>query len=72
MELEDYLAKLDKLQEDGAFAFIKWDGERRSNRKTVLIEKPGTDYLFRRDTDNLLETLREGVEDYNAYFSQGT
>jgi len=69
MELEELLSKLDQIQEDGAFAFVKWDGERSINKKTVLIEKPGTDFLFRRDTDDLVNTIKDGVSEYNVYFS---
>lgn len=52
--------------------FIKWDGERDSNRKTVLIEKPGTEYLFRKDTDDIEAVLAEGIADYDAYFHTST
>ena len=68
MDINKYILELDRLQEDGALIFIKWDGERNSNRKTVLIEKPGIDYLFRRDTDNLTETIKDGIADYDAIF----
>ncbi len=71
MELELYLRELDRLQEEGAFVFIKWDGERTENSKTVLIERPGTDYRFRRDTDDLLGAIKAGVADYDETFNKG-
>lgn len=68
MNLEESLHEIDRLQDDGALVFIKWDGERERNKKTVLIEKPGTDYLLRRDTDDLISTIRDGVSDYDSVF----
>ncbi|KZN39308.1 hypothetical protein N480_00335 [Pseudoalteromonas luteoviolacea S2607] len=68
MELENLLSKLEQIQDDGAFVFIKWDGERSQKKKTVLIEKPGADFFFRRDTDDLFSTIRDGINEYNAFF----
>ncbi|WDE01485.1 hypothetical protein [Thalassomonas actiniarum] len=70
MELQKYIDELDRIQMEGAFVFIKWDGEREKNRKTVLIEKPDSNFLFRRDTDDLVTTLKEGIAEYDAAFSK--
>ena len=68
MDLNRYLPELERLETDGAIILLKWDGERKHQKKTVVISKPGTEYLFRRDTDDLEESIKEGVADYDKQF----
>lgn len=68
MDLNKFLPELSRLETDGATVLLKWDGERESLKRTLVIEKPGTDYLFRRETDDLEKAIMEGISDYDEHF----
>ena len=68
MSLDSLLPELSRLEDDGACVLLKWDGERETLKRTLLIQKPGTDYMFRRDTDDLEKAIEDGIADYDDYF----
>jgi hypothetical protein len=70
MDLNALLPSLDRLEEAGAVILLKWDGGRKENRKTIVISKPGTDYLCRLDTDDLEVAIRKAVADYDETFGK--
>lgn len=65
MNLNELLPELERLEKDGAVVLLKWDGERTQKKKSVVILKPGTDYQFRMDTDDLVAAIRRGIADYD-------
>ena len=68
MSLDKYIAELEKMEAHGAVVFLKWDGERTENRRTVVVTRHNSDYVFRRDTDDLAATLRDAIEEYWSVF----
>lgn len=70
MDLNAMLPSLDRLEEAGAVILLKWDGLRKENRKTIVISKPGTDYQFRLDTDDLEMAIGKAVADYDEKFGK--
>ena len=68
MSLDILIADVEELEEDGAIILLKWDGERDSHKRPVIVQKPGSDYSFRRDTDDLAETLKAAIADYRLAF----
>ena len=69
MDLNQYLSVLEILEKDGAVVILKWDGERSRNKKTIVVSKPGTDYHFRADTDELESAIESAVLDYHNSFN---
>jgi hypothetical protein len=69
MSLDTVLPDIERVVEDGGLVLLKWDGERSSRRVTVIVEKPGTDFIFRKDTDDLESTVVEGIAIYWQVFS---
>ncbi|MGZ3159614.1 MAG: hypothetical protein ACXU7H_11050 [Burkholderiaceae bacterium] len=70
MNLNEFLPSLNRLENDGAVIILKWDGARASDKKTVVISKPATDYIFRIDTDDLETAIKQGIEDYDKRFQK--
>jgi len=64
MSLDAILPDIEQVRADGGFVFLKWDGERTSHRITVIVENPGTEFIFRKDTDDLVATVVEGIAMY--------
>jgi hypothetical protein len=58
------------LQAEGAVVLVKWDGERKAKRCTVVVSRQDTDYVFRHDSDNISASLRFAIEDYRAKHEQ--
>jgi len=67
MDLNQFLPDLERLEADGAIVLLKWDGKRKKLKKTVMISKPAMEYLFRRDTDDLENTILEAIADYDEH-----
>lgn len=70
MDLNKYLPELEQLEEKGAVILLKWDGERDSDKRTIVILKPGTEYQFHQDTDDLAKALEEGISDFYKHFPE--
>ena len=70
MSIDRWLSEIEAIEADGAIVLIrvmlKWDGERQKNRRTVVITRSDTDYVYRRDTDDLAQTLQEAIADYRG------
>jgi hypothetical protein len=64
--LGEYAEEIEKMRDDGAFIIIKWDGERTKLRQTVAVTRVDTDYVWRKDCDDLASTLREAIRDYKS------
>lgn len=71
MSLDTVLPDIERIAEDGGLVFLKWDGERTTRKMSVIINKPGTDFQFRKDTDDLESTVIERVSIYWDFFSTG-
>ncbi len=67
MGIDRWLAEIEELEADGAIVLIKWDGQRQQNRRTVVITRSDTDYVYRRDTDDLSQALQEAIADYRSH-----
>jgi hypothetical protein len=50
----------------GALVLLKWDHERSSHVCTVAITRQDTDFVRRRDTDQIAATLFEALTDYRS------
>ena len=53
------LAEIDGARKAGAVEILMWDGERRANVYTILGSYPGSNFEFRRDSDDLARAVRE-------------
>jgi hypothetical protein len=62
----DHLAEIENVQSDGGTVLVKWDGVRKRLRCTVVISRADTDFVWRKDCDDIDETLREGLAAYSA------
>jgi hypothetical protein len=55
------VARIEDLETKGFVIVLKWDGERMAKRRTVVINKPGQDDFFRKDCDDIIKGLIEGL-----------
>ncbi len=71
MSIDRWLSELEEIEADGGIVLIdvmiKWDGKRREKRRTVVITRSDTDYVYRRDTDDLSQTLQDAIADYRSH-----
>ena len=67
MENFELLTVCQKLEDEGLVVVLKWDGERETNKKTVVVSKPGSDFSFRMESDDLKHMLRMAVEAYQGF-----
>ena len=59
----DLMSEVQRLEDDGYVVILKWDGERSTGKKTILISKPGTDVFVRRDSDDMCHSLESALEE---------
>jgi hypothetical protein len=64
--LDQFLSTIADVQADGAVVLLKWDGQRSSNRFTVVITKFEADYVWRQDSDDMAQSLQEALKDYKT------
>ena len=64
--IDHLLSTIERLQMDGAVIILKWDGQRSADRCTVLITKSEVGYAWRQDSDDIEQSLRVGLADYDA------
>lgn len=64
--IDEYIKEIQKMRDDGAIVIIKWDGERVNLHQTVVVSRPDTDYVWRKDCDDLASTLLEALLDYKS------
>ena len=62
--IDEFVPEIVHIQSEGAVVLIRWDGERSSNRCSVVINRKDTDYTFRLDSDSFSAALIAGLEDY--------
>jgi len=70
--IDELVPQIEQLQAEGASVLLKWDGERESDRTTVTITRHETDYIWRKDSDDLAQTLQEALQEYTARHAPGT
>lgn len=66
MSIDALLPKIEAARECGALVILKWDGERQTNRCTVLLSHQQAGWIFRRDTDEPGSALSEGLAEFFA------
>ncbi|MGC4061390.1 MAG: hypothetical protein QM749_11330 [Aquabacterium sp.] len=64
--IDEFIPQIEQLQAEGAIVLLKWDGERQSDRITVVVTRQTTDYVWRKDSDNLSLALQEALHEYKA------
>ena len=64
MSLDSLSVEIEEIESDGAVVLVKWDGDRESLHRTVVITRQNTNYIFRRDTEDIVGTLRDAIADY--------
>jgi len=62
--LDKLLPLIDEIRNDGAFVLLKWDGERSSRVCSVVITRQDTDFVWRKDSDQISVALEEAIADY--------
>ena len=62
----ELLEEVQRLEDEGFIVFLKWDGERKTGKKTLAISKPGTDIFVRRDSDNMWDSLESALMEVRA------
>ncbi len=50
--MEELIIIFNELEDMGWVCLLKWDGERNSNKKTIVISFPNKDEFYRSDFDN--------------------
>lgn len=55
--MEELIRIFDELESKGWVCLLKWDGERTSMRKTVLVQNAADDRFFRGDFDTFGQAL---------------
>jgi hypothetical protein len=61
MSLDALVPEIEALREQGAVIMLKWDGERTSNRCTVVVSWPAGNDFWRKDGDDIVGMLREAL-----------
>ena len=67
--IDTLISQIEQIQAEGAVVLLKWDGERTSNRCTVVVTRMDTDYVWRKDCENIGETLQEALLAYREKHS---
>ncbi len=66
--LDKFIPLIEEITAEGAVVVVKWDGERAGKRCTVAITRPGSDYFWRQDTDDLAMALELAFSDYRTHY----
>jgi hypothetical protein len=64
--IDELIPQIEEIQAQGAVVLLKWDGERTHSRCTVVVTRRDTDFVWRKDSDNLAATLAEALSEYRA------
>ena len=64
--IDSLIPQIEELQAQGAVVLLKWDGERVRNRCTVVVTRQDTDYVWRKDCDDIAVVLAEAILEYKA------
>ncbi len=68
--IDSMIPQIEDLQAQGAVVLLKWDGERTRTRCTVVVTRQETDYVWRKDCDDIASTLAEALAEYTAKHDQ--
>jgi hypothetical protein len=64
--IDSLIPQIEGLQAQGAVVLLKWDGARARARCTVVVTRQETDYVWRKDCDDIGSTLVEALAAYKA------
>ena len=64
--LDDLIPLIEQARHEGAIVLLKWDGARRQLPCTVAITRTDTDYMWRQDTEHLVQTLTQALAEYRV------
>jgi hypothetical protein len=64
--IDSLIPQIEGLQAQGAVVLLKWDGMRTRARCTVVVTRQDTDYVWRKDCDDIASTLVVALADYRA------
>lgn len=64
--IDRFIPQIEAAQAQGAVVLLKWDGERPNARCTVVITRQDTDYVWRKDCDDVAAGLAEALHDYEV------
>lgn len=68
--IDALLPGIENVRAQGALVLLKWDGERTHRRCTVVITRQDTDFVWRRDTDDIGSVLLDALTEYEACHAQ--
>ena len=68
--IDALVPQIEELEAQGAMVILKWDGERAQNRRTVVITRPDTDFVWRKDCEDIAAALADAIFDYKAKHGQ--
>jgi hypothetical protein len=69
MDNINILSICQSLENDGLVVLLKWDGERGINTKPIVVSKPGSDFSFRMDSDDLTHLVNMALSEYKRFKS---
>jgi hypothetical protein len=64
--LDDLVPLIEQMQAEGAVVLIKWDGERLSDRCTVVVSHKASEFTWRADSDDIRQSLLQAFGAYKA------
>ena len=62
--IDNYLDDVEQIRAEGGLVVIKWDGQRTQLPCTVIVSRQDTDYVWRKDCDDIGSALREAISAY--------
>lgn len=66
MSPTELLQEVQHLEDEGYLVLIKFDGERSTRKKTIIISKEENEVFIRRDSDDLWESLASAIQELRA------
>ncbi len=63
---DDLVQDIERARDAGAVIVLKWDGERASEFGTVIVSHQASSFTFRRETNDVLTSLREALAKFWA------
>nr|WP_312230743.1 hypothetical protein [Pseudomonas sp.] len=67
ISLDELIPEIEQIRSEGAIVLLKWDGERVSKHCTVVVTRQSTDWVWRKDTNNITDALLEAIADYRKH-----
>jgi hypothetical protein len=64
--IDAYVDEIQRMRDEGAIVLIKWDGARTQPCQTVVVTRNDTDYVWRKDCDDIGSALREAIVAYKS------